>query len=94
MLLFRQGSPAHGISPLAVSTDSQSTVAVIPPIFDRWATSVASILAEAEIREGVVATHRISVNTVAMQVDWLDCAARIIDDGMGTSSAIPDCILQ
>ena len=69
-------------------------MAVMPPMFDRLASSVAVILADAEIRSSVSTTHSIIAGTEPMRVDWLDCAARIVDAEMEAGNAIPDCVQQ
>ncbi|MCJ1392151.1 hypothetical protein MMC18_005018 [Xylographa bjoerkii] len=93
-LFLRQGSPEQGVPPLGASSDSEGTAGAMPSTFSHWASGVAFVLASAESRNGIPALNNIAPKASHPQVDWFDCAVRIVYELMEAGNAVPNCVQQ
>jgi len=94
MLLLRQGSPRHGVPPMVTSSDSEGTTNAMPPVFSHWANEVAYYLGNAQSSVGLPPANDIAPEASNGDIDWLDCAIRIVDEEMDAGDAVPECVMQ
>ena len=69
-------------------------MAVIPPVFNHWANLVAVFVADTEIANNFEASHSFAIDSVPLQIDWLDCAARLFDEATTAGDTVPDSTQQ